>query len=207
MKKKLSNDIKTYYDSRISLFGSTFKGVDWNSKKSQYIRFNQISKVINEPIKSNFSIIDFGCGYGEYINFINQNFSNFKYFGFDFSDKMIEKAKKKFNLNNVHFYTRLKEVEIKDYLISSGVFNVKLKESDTNFKNYFIRLLNKFNSLSKKGFAFNALPSVTDKKYKKDYLFYKNPLFFYNYCKNNFSKDVTLLENYGLFDYTILVKK
>ncbi len=32
-------------------------------------------------------------------------------------------------------------------------------------------------------------------------------LFFFDYCKRNFSKNVALLRNYGLYDFTVLVRK
>ena len=38
-------------------------------------------------------------------------------------------------------------------------------------------------------------------------LFYGDPLLFFDFCKRNFSRNVALLHDYGLYDFTILVRK
>ena len=40
----------------------------------------------------------------------------------------------------------------------------------------------------------------------KDYLYYANPEEIIAYCKSNFSKDVALMHDYGLYEFTILKK-
>ena len=61
------------------------------------------------------------------------------------------------------------------------------------------------NEKSLKGFAFNCLTSYVD--YKEDHLYYGNPLFFFDFCKKNFSKYVTLIHDYKLYEWTMLVVK
>ena len=60
---------------------------------------------------------------------------------------------------------------------------------------------------SQKGFAFNMLTIYSDKEYMKDNLYYSDPLFFFDFCKRNFSKNVALLHDYYEYDFTILVRK
>lgn len=38
-------------------------------------------------------------------------------------------------------------------------------------------------------------------------LFYGDPLFYFDYCKRNQSRDVALLHEHGLYDFTILIRK
>jgi len=38
-------------------------------------------------------------------------------------------------------------------------------------------------------------------------LYYADPGFFFDYCKRNFSRNVALLHDYNLYDFTILVRK
>ena len=40
-----------------------------------------------------------------------------------------------------------------------------------------------------------------------DDLYYADPLFFFDYCKNYFSEKITLIHDYDLYEFTILVKK
>jgi hypothetical protein len=57
------------------------------------------------------------------------------------------------------------------------------------------------------GFAFNCLTIYSDSDHRKSELYYADPLYLFDYCKKNFSKNVTLLHDYGEYDFTILVKK
>jgi len=48
MHDKILKDVCEYYTTKVEEFGDTHLGIDWNSKASQYLRFEQLSKVINE---------------------------------------------------------------------------------------------------------------------------------------------------------------
>jgi hypothetical protein len=41
----------------------------------------------------------------------------------------------------------------------------------------------------------------------RDDLYYADPLFFFDYCKTRFSRFVTLIHDYPLYEFTILVRK
>ena len=197
-----------YYTEKIKLSGANSNGVDWNSKESHLLRFKQLSKVFD--IKSNFSILDYGCGYGELINFLNNNkFQKFNYFGYDISRKMIEEANKKHKSKNLHFSFEVEFMKSKkyDFCIANGIFNVKLNFDEEKWKEYVISTLNEMNKLSLKGFSFNILTSYSDKEFMKNYLYYADPLFYFNYCKLNFSKKVSLIHDYPLYEFSIIVKK
>ena len=51
MTNKIVNDVASYYSDRLAEFGATPRGVDWNGEESQYVRFEQMSKVL--PASSN----------------------------------------------------------------------------------------------------------------------------------------------------------
>ncbi|MBI1854500.1 MAG: class I SAM-dependent methyltransferase, partial [Chloroflexi bacterium] len=69
--------------------------------------------------------------------------------------------------------------------------------------------LPRMNALCSKGFAFNMLTkySDADRMAQRHDLFYGDPLFFFDFCKRNFSRNAALLHDYGLYDFTILVRK
>ena len=58
---------------------------------------------------------------------------------------------------------------------------------------------------SKEGFSFNVLTTYVD--YKKDHLYYADPLYYFDYCKSNFTKKVSLFHDYELFEWTIICRK
>jgi hypothetical protein len=41
----------------------------------------------------------------------------------------------------------------------------------------------------------------------RDDLYYADPLFLFDYCKRNFAKNVALLHDYRIYDFTIIVRK
>ena len=206
MKSNILKGVEEYYSGKIKLHGDTAQGVDWNSTDSQYLRFDQLRKLFD--LENDFSLLDYGCGSGEFVTYfdkLNLN-QNFKYIGFDVSDPMLSIAKKK-ERGNVLFINSLLDKK-NDYTIASGLFNVKLNlASDDQWFDYIIETINEFNSISDKGFAFNALTKYSDKEYMKDYLYYSDPLILFDYCKRNFSKNVALLHDYNLFEFTIIVRK
>ena len=63
------------------------------------------------------------------------------------------------------------------------------------------------NKKSEHGFSFNMLTSYSDKEYMRDDLYYGDSCHFFDFCKKNFSKNVSLLHDYNLYDFTIIVRK
>lgn len=122
------------------------------------------------------------------------------YNGYDISEEMLKKAKE--NLNNLYGKLNfLKESLIttkSDYTFVSDTFNVKFKMSKDNWKSFIIEKLNNINENSSKGFSFNLLTKYVD--WEEDHLFYGDPLFFFDYCKRNFSRNVNLIHDYKLYE-------
>lgn len=207
MKKNILTNIEKYYTDKIIEYGNTSQGVDWNSKDSQFMRFKILSEIL--PEKKEFSIIDFGCGYASLFEFLNSTKKQkFKFIGYDISKKMLEKAKELYpNEKRVEFINNIDKLPESDYLIASGIFNVKLQTLSVEWEKYIIDTLNLFNKKSKQGFSFNMLTSYSDKEYMKDNLYYADPLFIFDYCKRNFSKWVTLKHDYPLYEFSIFVVK
>lgn len=196
--------IANYYSEKIATHGPTPLGVDWNGEHSQKIRFSELSRIIN---KNRFSITDIGCGYGAFCKFLEEEFSSFSYFGYDISLEMIEAAKKLFRKKNRHFYPLSVPLRKTDYVIASGIFNVKLDIDRLSWEAHIERTIELFNSYSNNGFAFNCLTSYSDTDKMQTYLHYSQPEQLFKLCKSKFSKNVSLLHDYSLYEFTILVRK
>lgn len=205
-KSNLLLEISNYYSEKVFKYGCTPNGVDWNGKESQFARFNQLLKVCDQD--QLFSIGDFGCGYGALLELLTVESKFAKYFGYDVSELMIQNAKKNnMALDSVEFSTEKDGLRGLDYVVASGVFNVRLEATDDEWGNYIKETLTFLNESACKGFSFNALTSYSDKEKMKAYLYYCDPLFWFDFCKRNFSKQVALLHDYGLYEFTILVRK
>jgi len=110
---------------------------------------------------------------------------------------------------NAHFTIDEKELPVADYLVAAGIFNIKMDAEYEVWQDFICKTLARMNALCSKGFSFNMLTkySDADRMAQRPDLFYGDPLFFFDYCKRNFSKNVTLLHDYGLYDFTMLVRK
>ena len=62
----IRTDVARYYNEKLKAHGPTPKGVDWNSKASQELRFEQLAKLLpKQNLNDSFSLLDYGCGFGE----------------------------------------------------------------------------------------------------------------------------------------------
>lgn len=203
---KILRSVENYYSAKIREHGQCPRGVDWNGEDSQLLRFQQLVKVIEG--KSDFSIIDVGCGYGALVDYLRKNFNNYKYIGIDISEEMIISAQARYEQDEgTRFYASAISPKGADYSVASGIFNVKLKHSHDEWWDYFSTTLDHLNEISLKGFSFNCLTIYSDAEKMRDYLYYADPCMLFDWCKKRYSKKVSLLHDYGLYEFTILVRK
>ena len=182
--QKILNEVGDYYTKKINEYGISPKGVDWNSEESQQLRFQILMQLI-EKDNSRFSLLDYGCGYGALLSFIQNKYPAMEYVGYDISDAMLQEAKNiVWSLPKVTWLNSL-GTEKCDYIISSGIFNVKQDQTDQDWNNYIETTLGDINSRSIKGFSFNMLTSYSDAAYKKNHLYYASPEYYFKFCKED----------------------
>lgn len=200
--------LSEYFSRKLEEFGATPRGVDYNGPEAQQQRFEQLVKII-QPAHP-FTIIDYGCGYGAMFDFLKDKDWQFEYFGLDVIDRMVIAARETHkDFPNAHFTTLESELPTAGYLVAGSIFNIKLQATYEAWQEFVVKSLRKMNSLCSKGFAFNMLTrySDADRMAQRPDLFYGDPLFFFDLCKREFSRNVALLHDYGLYDFTILVRK
>jgi SAM-dependent methyltransferase len=205
-KTSLLTEVADYYTTKLAEHGETPRGVDWNGEESQTLRFENLCKIIDPS--NPFSINDLGCGYGALFDFLSNNFMDFTYSGIDISESMIRSAEKRYlDKPRAHFLLSSEPDKVADYGVASGVFNVRLSRSDEEWRTYLEETLSILDRTSRLGFSFNCLTSYSDEDKKRDYLYYADPCVVFDLCKRRFSKSVALLHDYGLYEFTIIVRK
>jgi SAM-dependent methyltransferase len=200
------NKVKSYFTEKLNEYGATHLGVDYNSTESQEARFYQLLKVIDASQR--YSLLDFGSGYGGMYDYLVRLGHNVHYVGYDIADAMITKGRE-IHPNNpdCQFTTNLQEVPVLDYAVVSGTFNMKLEANFEAWTQVILSALNQMNAHASKGIAFNMLTKYSDAERMRPDLYYGDPCFFFDYCKRNFSRNVALLHDYNLYDFTILIRK
>lgn len=200
------SEVAGYYSAKLAEHGETPRGVDWNGEESQVLRFAQLGKVIQQP--SGFSVNDLGCGYGALFEYLRTSAEDFTYNGCDVSADMVKAAQARFaGSGNARFEVTGEPSRIADYGIASGIFNVRLGRSDAEWREYLEATLEVLDRTSARGFAFNCLTSYSDADKMRDYLYYADPCALFDLCKRRYSRQVALLHDYGLYEFTILVRK
>ena len=199
------DQVKSYFDKRIREHGASPRGSDWNSESSQNIRFDQVLKIVNSR---SFSILDYGCGYGALADYLTTLGLDADYYGFDILESAIDMARLAFAAKPRRTFTSDKsQLPVCDYVVSSGIFNYRGEQSFKSWTEYIISTLGEFNQLSQRGFASNFLTKYSDADKMRPDLYYADPGFLFDYCKRNFSRNVALLHDYTIYDFTILVRK
>jgi len=201
-----TGQIKDYFEGQFDRHGPTPQGVDWNSAQAQNIRFDQLVKVCD--LSRPFSLIDYGCGYGALAGYLIGKGGKFEYTGYDLSAKMVSQAQVLYQgVANCRFTHQESDLGIARYTLASGVFNKKIDTAEDEWLAYILQTLEKFNALSSAGFAFNLLTRYSDPGRMRPDLYYGDPGFFFTYCKQRFARNVALLHDYDLYDFTLLVRK
>ena len=183
---------KEFYKQALKEYGVSAQGVHWNSKYTQYKRFEIITKLIKKEIKSS-SLVDVGCGFGEYYNYLQNNHKiPTLYIGVDCEDTMVSISRKRFpHLDFFHQDILQDKLILADYYICSGALNIlTLKEVTTFIKNCF--------EYSNKAFVFNYLKNDTFSDIKKNEII--------DICKT-LTNNITIKEGYLDNDFTILMVK
>jgi len=197
--------VKSYFDKRIQEHGASPRGSDWNSETSQNTRFDQLLKVVETP---SFSLLDYGCGYGALADYLDAKGFDVTYYGYDILESAIETARRAHsNKPRRVFFADKSQLPICDYAVASGIFNFRGEQNFENWTEYVLSVLSEFNQLSLHGFSSNFLTKYSDADKMRPDLYYADPMFLFDYCKRNFSKNVAILHDYRLYDFTIIVRK
>lgn len=196
----IKKDIIRFFDEMIALFPiDSSEVIGWSSKDTQSLRFNVLSQISDLNL---CSVLDVGCGVGDFFEFLKERFDAISYAGIDLHPKMIQLAKNKYPEGS------FKEVELQnftgqyDYVFVSGAFNLLVSD---NIR-YFSDQLNFMDRVSKKGIAFNLLSSYAKLNARYPSLYYYDPLEVFKLCKNRFER-VILRHDYLDNDFTIYIYK
>lgn len=117
--------IVDFFSKKLMLFGNAPAAVGW-TEAGQRLRYECIDRLL--PLKG-ASLLDFGCGKGDFYSFLKEKGINAEYTGMDINQKLIETASR--NFPDAEFLTLDIDTDnipgTYDYIISCGVFNLNLQ--------------------------------------------------------------------------------
>ena len=205
-KSDLLNKTILAYKKRNLSHGLSPKGVFWQNSETQLSRFETLIKaIIKSDVDGKISLTDYGCGYGEFYNFIkNKSFmASSKFIGYDIVDTFIYEAKFKFP--HAEWVCSDQIIYKTDYVFSSGTFNMAFDNSIYEWEAFLASQLKKCFSYTKKVLAFNLLYS--DKSKIEKGLYYTEIDRIFNFCSQNLGGTIISKTKGAKKDLTIFVSK
>jgi SAM-dependent methyltransferase len=206
VQNSILSEVGRFFGEKVARLGPTPAGADFNSEAAQTVRFRQFVRLLD--FGAPFSLIDFGCGYGALATYLlDLGLPLRRYVGFDVSQEMIEAARSQMPADlETELTTEIGDIGTADFTIASGIFNVKLNADTAAWRYHIVETLDVFARASVKGFAFNMLTSYSDRERMRPDLYYGDPCWFFDHCKRTFSRNVAVLHDYELYDWTMSVR-
>lgn len=203
MLNNFSNDIKSIsedIDCLIEKHGFS-KDILYATKNKQNLRYKVLTDI---GVKKGSSVLDFGCGLGDFYLYCKNKFKNIKYIGVDINDCLIQECKRRYPNMDAR-YVNIAEQSIDenvDFVINSGAFNYPfISKRNYEFIEFALKELFK---ITKIGIASDFFSSYVD--YRNEKLFYSDPVIIFNIAKS-ISKRVVIRYDYFPFEFCVYIFK
>lgn len=196
-------DLKKKYKEAFNKHGYSEKSVFW-PKGRQNERFAALTRLIK---KKKFSILDFGCGLGHMLDYLNKNFQgNFYYQGADVVEDFITQNKLMFPTIDFQLISDYKDLKNNfDYILISGAFNMSYFDNLQKHKNLVYEILEE---LFKKVNVYLSVNFMTDQvDYIQKGAYHQNVEELLTFVKTKLSKRYVLDCSYMPYEFTITVFK
>jgi len=199
--------VEAYYTGKLIEYGACPLGVDWTCQATQWLRFVQLLKLCD--FDTRFSLNDVGCGYGELAAFVHQRSPEtiIDYLGIDLSAAMVQRARRRHRGDpTTRFAVGRTCRRQADYSVASGIMNVMLGHPLPLWEDFVRGILIDMHRNSYRGFAVNFCSSRRPDLHP-DELYCSAPDQWVSYCKQEFGCSVEVVSDYGLREYTLLVRR
>ena len=176
------------------------------------LRFAKLAEILDSANSAGpVTINDFGCGYGALYTFLmahpffaNRPQTSLDYAGFDISANMVQAARQRIDANNAVFTQSATVTRPADYTFVSGTFNFRFEVDDKTWNELVKTSLADLWANTCQGLAFNMLSATTMDRDPD--LYYADPDEFVAFCAA-FSDDLSLITDYPLDEWTLLVRR
>ena len=196
------------YRRRLLEFGATPQGVFWRNQTNMEKRFEVLLRIFDDTARAGeIAVNDLGCGYGAFFDVLQTHpaLRGSRYIGYDVCTDMLDAAQKRIRDPRATFVRSAAPTEAADYSFASGTFNLRLEAAERSWADYVKALLTLLWQKTTKGLAFNML-DIRQRR-AGDGLFYSDPKEFADFCRSALSPRIELVEDYGLPDWTMLVRR
>jgi SAM-dependent methyltransferase len=193
------------YTASLAEHGLAPQGVGWGDDESHRLRFDKLAAVLPEH-GERLTVADLGCGYGALFDYLNERLGErlARYVGYEISAEMAAAARTRLQDPRAGVVESAEPIDEVDYSFACGPFNVKLDVPAEEWDAYVKSQLRALGATSRAGLAFNLLTTNVDWRDPK--LFYADPHEYVEFCRQELSPDVELVDEYPLYEWTIHVR-
>lgn len=188
------------YSTLLAKYGDDARSLNWGSRQSQQYRFTVLSEI---GIRSGNSVLDVGCGLGDFLGWCRSKQLDVNYTGVDITPEMLAFCQTRYPEANFELgsVADLGEVTaVFDYVIASGIFTHRIQDPVS----YFHQGITLMWRLAGQALGFNALSQWAGMQEPDE--FYADPLATIDFCRS-LTPWVTLRHDYAAHDFTIYMFK
>lgn len=178
--KEISKQTIERYSNRYKAFGKDIKTLGWGNLEQQEYRFRN---TLSSSDFSGKSVVDIGCGFGDYFNFLKKNSVEISsYSGWELNKDLLENLERS---NNLNASFRVVDIGLDDLSIYSSKFNIgimlglinfNLQSQELNYE-YSKKLIKNAFTIVKDVLVVDFLSTQLTPEYpKENFVFYHDPL-------------------------------
>jgi SAM-dependent methyltransferase len=198
--------VAAYYSAKLAVHGPTAQGVDWNGAASHEMRHRQFLRLLDGAADA--SVLDLGCGFGDFLRFLRAHSHRGPFLGYDVAPNMIAEAARLHGEGaDRQWRVGAMPAETVDFAVASGIFNVKGAVPVETWVRYVHDTIDVLARAGRRGFAFNILSLSSDRERREDHLYYADATEMLSFCLRRYGRSVALLQDYGLYEFTVIVRR
>jgi len=194
------DQILSFYNFHLKKFGDRPEALRW-TPQGQLKRYEMLADIAPAAALNNSTVLDYGCGTGDFYKFLKRRGINVTYTGVDINENFIDLARVKYPECTFRVMST-DEHELDayyDYIIICGVFNLNVPGVEDDMKNALVKLFKHCN----KGMALSALSSHTP--IRDPELHFTSPEDMVKFSLENLSPSIALRHDRIPNDFTLYV--
>ena len=203
---EIEDRTRGYFQATYDAHGATSKGLDYNGRPAHYTRLGVLAAEVDR--RTGFSVADVGCGYGSLLDALyGAGKRDFAYRGYDLVEGLVERGRAEWGTPDgriafVHGGTD--RLERADYVLASGVFNIKQDTPVKVWRDYVLACLEEMSAAAGRKTAATFLTAYSDEDRKRDDLYYPDPADLFAFAMK-LTGQAAIRHDYGLYDFTLVI--
>jgi ubiquinone/menaquinone biosynthesis C-methylase UbiE len=126
----LEIETSRWYEEKVALHGYDHQGLGFRNRSSQQRRFGALLALGDFDGRS---VLDVGCGFGDFLAFLRDHGINPRYTGVDICEPMIRRCRERFAASDASFHVAdvlaFEPTEAHDFVVASGIFGLDSRDA------------------------------------------------------------------------------